>query len=93
MGVKNVRRSTGVPEELRHQRLLTASEAAEASPLFPKGGSAFVEWCRQQGFDPDVKRAPEVWKPHLEAFAARPVHGHRRQAGGGNHRINTTDKR
>lgn len=66
----------------------TASEIAAASPLFPGGAEAFAHWVVESKRATALDRLTrEEWQPHLEAFASRPIHGHRR-AHGDNHRMN-----
>ena len=67
-------------------RKVTASIAASASKLFPKGGAAFAAWLGKLGVKPEERRTAEEWADLLQQFASRPIHGHRRGKRGGNHR-------
>ena len=74
-------------------RTIDAFTAGEACELFgPRagkgGGAAFARWCAAQGVKAADRKSAEEWRPLLEQFAARPLHGHRRTAQGGNHRAN-----
>ena len=92
LGVGRVRRpgrSTAAKKPLK----LTAFTAAEACDLFgvragKGGGPAFARWCSENKTDPTVPRTRAEWEPLLKQFADRPLHGHRRGAKGGNHRMN-----
>lgn len=67
-------------------RRVTASIAASADSRFPKGAAAFTVWCKRQGIPVNEQRTAEQWDTLLEAFASRPIHGHRRGATGGSHK-------
>ena len=67
------------PAVVARKRLVRAMSAAEASKLFPKGGSAFTAWCaREKGLTATERRTEAEWADLLTEFAARPIHGHRR---------------
>jgi hypothetical protein len=86
VGVQTVRRTTPVGEA--GKRMMRGHEAATRSDLFNAGGSAFARWLQEKGINPGVERkTEEEWQPLLQEFASRPVHGHRRGAKGGSHRV------
>ena len=70
----------------RGTRRVTATIAASADNRFPKGAGAFAVWCKGQGIAPTERRTAEEWDSLLSAFAARPIHGHRRGSHGGSHK-------
>ena len=77
----------GVARPAYHgSRRVTASIAASADNRFPKGAGAFAVWCKGQGIAQTERRTAEEWDSLLTAFAARPIHGHRRGADGGSHK-------
>lgn len=84
VGVTGVRRSATRQKDLDESRV-TAKQAGEASTLFPKGGTAFAAWVREQGEDPMRRRFPSEWQELLERFVTRPIHGYRRGPHGGSH--------
>ena len=83
------------------KRKMRGREAGDLSPLFgrseaargPKGGEAFERWLASSGIDSREQRTQVQWQELLDRFAARPIHGHRRQARGGNHLANRKDIR
>jgi hypothetical protein len=96
--LKGVRRAVNTIKKGEKAPKVMAFIAAEASDLFgvragKGGGAAFVRWCADNDVDTAVSRTLEEWKPIVEAFANRPVHGHRRTAAGGNHKINRHHRR
>lgn len=92
-GVNQVRRSTSSQQAQGEKRKILGFTAAEAAAGFPKGGAAFVRWAETQGIQPDTRKTEAEWAPIIKAFAERPIHGHRRTAEGGNHRINKAHRR
>ena len=94
-GVQGVRRpESGGPRA----HTMAGFVAAEACKLFGRpnkgGGAAFLVWLQSE--QPDalkLRQSAAQWAPLLAAFAARPIHGHRRTAQGGNHRINKQHRR
>lgn len=85
VGVQGVRRSERATGDGRRRML--PSRAGEESSLFPRGGDAFARWAADRGVDPRRRVTAEQVAELLVEFAARPIHGHRRVAGG-NHRPN-----
>ena len=83
--VSAVRRSTGVSEAEAAMPLLTATQAGEACPLFPKGGEGFGAWCVERGIPAKERRRSNEWDDLLLDFASRPIHGYRRGPHGGSH--------
>lgn len=93
VGVTNVRRQE-VENAGTRGRLMRPATAAVRCDLFPSGAAAFCSWLRTtHGIGAGEKKSEAEWRPFLEEFAARPIHGHRRQKAGGNHRINPTHRR
>ena len=88
-------RRPGMTREPR-PRTMPAYMAAEACALFGRagrgGGAAFEAWLGGQ-VDPKERRSLADWTDLLEAFANRPIYGHRRTNAGGNHRINRAHRR
>ena len=50
------------------------------------GGTPFEAYCMKQGINPQDRRSQEAWSGLLGEFASRPIHGYRRQSGGGTHK-------
>lgn len=84
IGVRAVRKRED--RSLRVNARLAGSKSAK----FPKGGTAFEQWCAARGIHTLDKRPIEEWNELLEEFASRPVHGLRRGCDGGDHRPNHT---
>lgn len=91
VGVQRVRRGNEAEGALT-PRKIDAFTAAEACELFGRagkgGGAAFARWVTAKGLKAGIRLAAAAWRELLEEFAARPLHGHRRQSTGGNHRPN-----
>ena len=66
----------GVRLQIPTENVYTAAQIAQISTLFPAGKEAFARWAADQGIQGQLTQSG--WKQHLETFANRAIHGHRR---------------
>lgn len=68
--------ATNVRAQNPGENVYTAAQIGQISDLFPAGREAFARWAANQGLKASLTRSG--WQEHLETFAKRPIHGHRR---------------